>query len=129
MSDGIGLSDCQFGDLRAFFYFAHFSFIYYIYFAHVINNKYTETTQLLFKLVFTNVYTDYIIILSKGCTRKERIMKIYTANRETGSFIEEAETIDMARAMIRFYEDEDKRNDVFEPNFYDVVNQNHESLL
>ena len=105
------------------------AFIYYIYFAHVINNKYTETTQLLFKLVFTNVYTDYIIILSKGCTRKERIMKIYTANRETGSFIEEAETIDMARAMIRFYEDEDKRNDVFEPNFYDVVNQNHESLL
>ena len=25
--------------------------------------------------------------------------------------------------------DEDKRNDVFEPNYYDVVNQNHESLL
>ena len=48
-------------------------------------------------------------------------MKIYTANRETGSFIEEAETIDMAKAMIRFYEDEDKRND--------VVNENHESLL
>lgn len=56
-------------------------------------------------------------------------MKIYTANRETGDFIEEAETIDMAKAMIRFYEDEDKRNDVFEPNFYDVVNENHESLL
>lgn len=56
-------------------------------------------------------------------------MKIYTANRETGSFIEEAETIDMAKAMIRFYEAEDKRNDVFEPNFYDVVNQNHESLI
>ena len=37
-------------------------------------------------------------------------MKIYTANRETGSFIEETETIDMARAMIRFYEDEDKRD-------------------
>jgi hypothetical protein len=45
------------------------------------------------------------------------------------SFIEEAETIDMAKAMIQFYETEDKRNDVFEPNFYDVVNQNHESLL
>ena len=56
-------------------------------------------------------------------------MKIYTANRDTGSFIEEAESVDMAKAMIRFYENEDKRNDVFEPNFYDVVNQNHESLL
>lgn len=56
-------------------------------------------------------------------------MKIYTANRETGSFIEEAESIDMAKAMIRFYEDEDKKNDVFEPNFYDVVNENHESLI
>lgn len=61
--------------------------------------------------------------------KKEHIMKIYTANRETGSFIEEAESIDMAKAMIRFYEDEDKKNDVFESNFYDVVNQNHESLL
>ena len=56
-------------------------------------------------------------------------MKIYTANRETGSFIEEAESIDMAKAMIRFYEDEDKKNDVFEPNYYDVVNENHESLI
>lgn len=56
-------------------------------------------------------------------------MKIYTANRETGDFIEEAETIDMAKAMIHFYEDEDKRNDVFEPNFYYIVNENHESLL
>lgn len=56
-------------------------------------------------------------------------MKIYTANRETGDIIEEAETIDMAKAMIQFYEDEDKRNDVFESNFYDVVNENHESLI
>lgn len=129
MSDGIRLSNCQFGDLGAFFYFAHFLFIYQIYNAHSIYNEYTETTQLLFKLVFTNVYTNYNIILSKGYTRKEHIMKIYTANRDTGSFIEEAETIDMAKAMIRFYEAEDKRNDVFEPNYYDVVNQNHESLL
>ena len=53
----------------------------------------------------------------------------YAANKETGSFIEEAESIDMAKAMIRFYEDEDKKNDVFEPNFYDVVNENHESLI
>ena len=125
MSDGIRLSDCQFGDLRAFFYFAHFSFIYYIYIAHSINNEYTGIAQFLFKFVFTNV----IIISSKGDTRKERIMKIYTANRDTGSFIEEAESVDMAKAMIRFYENEDKRNDVFEPNYYDVVNQNHESLL
>ena len=79
--------------------------------------------------MFTNVYTNVIIISSKGDTRKERIMKIYTANRDTGSFIEEAESVDMAKAMIRFYENEDKRNDVFEPNYYDVVNQNHESLL
>jgi len=56
-------------------------------------------------------------------------MKIYTANRETGDLIEEAETIDMAKAMIRFYEDEDERNGMFEPNFYDVVNENHESLI
>ena len=56
-------------------------------------------------------------------------MKIYTANRENGDFIEEAESVNVAKAMIKFYEDEDKRNDVFEPNFYDVVNENHESLL
>ena len=56
-------------------------------------------------------------------------MKIYTANRETGDFIEEVTSIEMGKAQIELYEAEDKRNDVFEANFYDVVNENHESLI
>lgn len=35
-----------------------------------INIKYTDITQLLFKLVFTDVYTNGIIISSKGDTKK-----------------------------------------------------------
>jgi hypothetical protein len=56
-------------------------------------------------------------------------MKIFTAKRETGFILSEAESVDMAKAMIRFYEDEDKREGFYKPNSYDVVNENHESLL
>ena len=35
-----------------------------------MNKEYTEITQLLFKLVFTNVFTSVIIISSKGDTKK-----------------------------------------------------------
>lgn len=70
MSDGIGLSDYQFGNLRASFYFAQNQCINHIFIAYYINVKYTEITQLLFNLVFTNVYTCDIIISSKGDIKK-----------------------------------------------------------
>lgn len=56
-------------------------------------------------------------------------MKIYTADRETGTFIDEVTTIEEGLKLIASYEETDKINELYEPNFYDVVNENHESVV
>lgn len=55
-------------------------------------------------------------------------MKIYTADSETGTFIDEFNTIEEAIAAIAEYETADKADGVYEEDFYDVVNENHESV-
>ena len=55
--------------------------------------------------------------------------KIYTADRETGTFIDEFETVADAKAAIEEYEETDRANDAYEPDFYDIVDENHISLL
>lgn len=55
-------------------------------------------------------------------------MKIYTADRETGTFIEECSTIGEARSIIARYEEEDKKVGCYTPDFYDVVDENHCSI-
>ena len=55
-------------------------------------------------------------------------MKIYTADRETGTFIEECESIAQAQELIKKYEAEDLVDGTYEEDFYDIVNENHESI-
>ena len=55
-------------------------------------------------------------------------MKIFTADRETGTFIEKCESVEQARELIKKYEAEDMSNGLYEENFYDIVNENHESI-
>ncbi len=55
-------------------------------------------------------------------------MKIYTADRETGTFIDECATIEEAKNIIAEYEASDRKDGIYEPDFYDVVNENHESM-
>lgn len=54
--------------------------------------------------------------------------KYYTADRETGTFIDEFSTIEEARAAIAEYEISDKADGVYEENFYDVVDEDHCSI-
>ena len=56
-------------------------------------------------------------------------MKIFTANRETGTLIDEFKTVEEALEEIKRYETIDKKEGVYELNFYDVVNENRISLL
>ena len=56
-------------------------------------------------------------------------MKLYTACRETGTFIDSVETIDQGLRFIDIYEWEDKANNQYEPDFYDVVDDNHCSVI
>lgn len=55
--------------------------------------------------------------------------KIYTADRETGTFIDEFETVEDAKLAIMEYEEYEKEEGVYEPDFYDIVDENHVSLI
>ena len=55
-------------------------------------------------------------------------MKIYVSNRETGTFIEEVATIEAGKNLIKEYEADDKKNGIYEPDFYDIVDDEHISL-
>lgn len=54
--------------------------------------------------------------------------KIYTADKETGTFIDSFETLEEAEKAIAKYEEDDKLNDIYEENFYDIVDENHCSI-
>lgn len=56
-------------------------------------------------------------------------MKIYTADKETGTFIEECTSVEEAIEKIAEYEVADDRNGEWVPDFYDVVDEDHCSLL
>lgn len=65
-------------------------------------------------------------------TKKERgklIMKIYTADKEAGNKIEEFATIEEAKKAILEYEKDDKKEGIYTPDFYDIVNEDCESLI
>lgn len=59
--------------------------------------------------------------ISKG----ELIMKFYTSDRETGTFIEAFDTYQEALDEIKKYEQEDKQNGEYEEDFYSIVDENH----
>lgn len=54
-------------------------------------------------------------------------MKLYTADRETGTHIEEVESAEEGLKLIAEYEAADKDEGIFVENFYDIVDENHAS--
>lgn len=48
-------------------------------------------------------------------------MKYYTAARETGTIIDEFETLEDALLAIEDYEKEDISNDYYEEDFYEII--------
>ena len=48
-------------------------------------------------------------------------MKYYTTARETGTIIDEFETVEGAMQAIEDYEQEDTSNDCYEEDFYEIV--------
>lgn len=56
-------------------------------------------------------------------------MRVYTACRETGTLIDEFNTVEEALEEIKRYEIIDKKDGIYESNFYDVVNEERYSLL
>ena len=56
-------------------------------------------------------------------------MKLYTADREAGNLIDEIENINEGINLIKEYEKIDLEEGTFTPDFYDIVNEDHESML
>lgn len=56
-------------------------------------------------------------------------MKLYTADKETGTFIDEVTSVEQGKKFIAIYEWEDKANDCYITNFYDIVDENHCSVI
>ena len=55
-------------------------------------------------------------------------MKIYTADKETGTFIDECKYIQEAKKLIQQYEEEDRKENIYTADFYDIVNEFHETI-
>lgn len=55
--------------------------------------------------------------------------KLYVADRETGTFIEEVKDIPEGLSMINFYEQCDRNDGTYTPDFYDLVDEDHGSVL
>lgn len=51
-------------------------------------------------------------------------MKLYTADRKTGTTIEEVKSVEAGIGLIKEYEEDDKNNDWYEPDYYEVVIEN-----
>lgn len=60
---------------------------------------------------------------------KEENEVVFTADREAGNKIEAFNTIEEALKAIAAYEAEDKKDGTYTPDFYDVVNEDHESVI
>lgn len=55
-------------------------------------------------------------------------MKIFVADRETGTFIEEVMSIEEGKTLIAKYESQDMADGTYEENFYDIVDEEHFSI-
>lgn len=55
-------------------------------------------------------------------------MNIFTADKETGTIIDEFKTYEEAKAAIEAYEDKDRAGGVYTDDFYDIVDEEHRSL-
>lgn len=74
------------------------------------------------------IETDNQIYIKKSYKKNTEVkkMKLYVACRQTGEFIEEVKTYEEGEKLISEYEAQDKKEGVYEADFYDIVNENRE---
>lgn len=52
-------------------------------------------------------------------------MKMYVADRETGTFIEEVKSVEEGKKVIAEYEENDRKEGTYTENFYGIVDEDH----
>lgn len=55
--------------------------------------------------------------------------KYFTADKETGTVIDEVSSVAEGKKLIASYEQDDKNDGVYEENFYDIVDFEGRSVL
>jgi hypothetical protein len=55
-------------------------------------------------------------------------MKIYVACRESGSFIAEVNSFEEGVKLIEEYEEMDKKEGEYTPNFYEIEDEEHRAI-
>ncbi len=55
--------------------------------------------------------------------------QLYTADRETGTFIDAVASVEEGKKLIAQYEQKDREEDTYEEDFYDIVDSSHSSVL
>ena len=56
-------------------------------------------------------------------------MRYITRDKEAGNKIEEFETLEEARAAIIRYEEQDKKEETFEEDFYEIYDTENEEIV
>lgn len=54
---------------------------------------------------------------------------IYVADKDTGTFICKVSSVERGKEMIEDFENEDRKDGIYTTDFYDVVDEDHNSLL
>lgn len=55
-------------------------------------------------------------------------MKYYVRDREAGNIIEECANLKQAKELVKQYESDDKKDGIFTPDFYEIINENNEII-
>ena len=95
---------------------------------YVLENEYDEDGELVCSHE-PSVNMSFVKPFDKYSNKELKAMKIYTADREAGNKIEKFSTIEEAKEAIAAYEEEDRKDGTYTPNFYDIVNENCESII
>lgn len=54
--------------------------------------------------------------------------KLYVADKETGTFIEEVASVEEGQELIRQYEEKDKAEGQYTEDFYNIVDEEHTTI-
>ena len=56
-------------------------------------------------------------------------MKYYTCDRETWTIIDICDSLEEAKQIIKEYEESDKADGTFTQDFYDIIDENKNSMM
>ena len=72
---------------------------------------------------------NFYNLLEEKVNEMENEKKFIVQDKETGTVIEKVESLELAKELIKKYEDEDKKNEIYEEDFYEIYDKNLDSVV